>query len=79
MVASGIHNWVYASLAIIGSDLMLRLARTRVVDAKIVALSDPSEDRGRISQIQIEGVRSGWTAGQHVLVRTAGWRILDGE
>ena len=56
--------WIQISLAILAADYALRIAGTRIRTATLI----PSEEGG-VTQIRVDGIKSGWKAGQHVWVR----------
>lgn len=85
MHAPWIHHWIYAVLVLVAFDFGFRAARTRVATATLVPLSSARQSASPLStvtdgttQIRIDGLQSGWKAGQHVWIRRAGWRVHDG-
>ncbi|GAA5900268.1 hypothetical protein JCM6882_002293 [Rhodosporidiobolus microsporus] len=61
--------YIAFALAVYCADVLLRIAKTRLGSASIVALP------GGMTMLQSHGVNSGWRPGQHVWLRVAkGWR-----
>lgn len=60
--------WIVVSLAFLALDLAFRLWGSRIQKATLIARE------GGVTQVTVDGIRSGWKAGQHVWVRrlTAG-------
>ena len=55
--------WILVSLGVFALDVSYRLVGTRVRTARLVARE------GGVTQITVDGLGSGWRAGQHVWVR----------
>lgn len=63
--------WVLVSLGLLALDFIARLVKMRVRTATLTAES------GGITKVEVEGVRSGWRAGQHVWIRQLNGRMVS--
>lgn len=55
--------WIIASLAVMGLDFAVRICKMRVRTATLFA------QEGGVARVELDGIKSGWNAGQHVWVR----------
>jgi predicted ferric reductase len=59
--------WVIASFVLYGVEQLLRVVKLRYVEASLVALQGADT-----TMITVDSVKSGWRAGQHVVLRVPG-------
>ncbi|KAG0147713.1 hypothetical protein CROQUDRAFT_670309 [Cronartium quercuum f. sp. fusiforme G11] len=62
------HRYVYAAIACVGVDHILKAIKTRYSEATMSAMP------GGLTRIEVHGVNDGWRAGQHVFLR-----VLNGR
>lgn len=60
--------WIIISLSVLGLDYVVRMLSTRLQTASLVAIGSHDGQKG-FTQIRVQGIKSGWSAGQHVWIR----------
>lgn len=58
--------WVLVSMAILGSDLVVRALKLRIRTATLVSLGEGANSTTKLS---IPSLQSGWNTGQHIWIR----------
>ena len=64
--------WVLVSMAILGSDFIVRALKLRVRTATLVSLSDSDSSDATtqsVTQLSIPSIQSGWNPGSHIWIR----------